>query len=294
MKRGPVLVSALLLVGGMLACVAGAGAAPDPGPPADGHVARAAQADSLCRAATARLAAGGIDERRVALRELQEAVLLAPNEPRYQLAFGRACLEAGFDQQARGSFERAAALAPRDGAARLGLGRVWKRDWLLCSSCLARRTRSSTCRPRWSWTRGSATPGSCSRRCSTSTARRPPRSRPPSAPARRVPERAEAQPRRGLPGLPRTARSARAESLFTLAIPAPAAAAAGRASRTSRRCSHRRTARRCRRCPADARREFVRRFWSEADPDPTTPENEARLEFWARVAHASLVFLDPT
>jgi len=37
---------------------------------------------------------------------------------------------------------------------------------------------------------------------------------------------------------------------------------------------------------------YARRFWSEADPDPTTRVNEARLEYWARVAHALLLFGD--
>jgi GWxTD domain-containing protein len=41
-----------------------------------------------------------------------------------------------------------------------------------------------------------------------------------------------------------------------------------------------------------ARADYERRFWSRTDPDPTTPENEARLEYWSRVAHAGLLFLD--
>jgi hypothetical protein len=34
-------------------------------------------------------------------------------------------------------------------------------------------------------------------------------------------------------------------------------------------------------------------FWRGSDPDLTTPENEARLDFLARVAHAVLLFRDP-
>jgi GWxTD domain-containing protein len=34
-------------------------------------------------------------------------------------------------------------------------------------------------------------------------------------------------------------------------------------------------------------------FWESRDPDPTTPENEFRLEYWSRVAHAFLLFDDP-
>jgi len=41
------------------------------------------------------------------------------------------------------------------------------------------------------------------------------------------------------------------------------------------------------------RAEFVRRFWSENDPDLVTPENEAQLEYWARVAQAYFLFYDP-
>jgi GWxTD domain-containing protein len=41
------------------------------------------------------------------------------------------------------------------------------------------------------------------------------------------------------------------------------------------------------------RADFTRRFWSTSDPDPTTRANEARVEYWARVAHAVLLFSDP-
>jgi len=45
--------------------------------------------------------------------------------------------------------------------------------------------------------------------------------------------------------------------------------------------------------PMNQRAEFVRRFWSENDPDLVTPENEAQLEYWARVAQAYFLFYDP-
>jgi hypothetical protein len=41
------------------------------------------------------------------------------------------------------------------------------------------------------------------------------------------------------------------------------------------------------------RAEYARRFWTESDPDPTTPQNEARLEFHSRLAHAMLLLVDP-
>lgn len=36
--------------------------------------------------------------------------------------------------------------------------------------------------------------------------------------------------------------------------------------------------------------EFIRHFWSRRDPDPRTPENEARAIFWQRVAEANRLF----
>ena len=43
---------------------------------------------------------------------------------------------------------------------------------------------------------------------------------------------------------------------------------------------------------ADDRETFRRRFWNEHDPDLATPENEARLEYWARVTQAYLLYFD--
>src|SRR5262249_59917092 len=45
--------------------------------------------------------------------------------------------------------------------------------------------------------------------------------------------------------------------------------------------------------PAARRTEYARRFWREHDPDLATPENEAQLEYWARVAQAYFLFYDP-
>ena len=43
---------------------------------------------------------------------------------------------------------------------------------------------------------------------------------------------------------------------------------------------------------ADDRETFRRRFWNEHDPDLATPENEARLEYWARVTQVYLLYFD--
>src|SRR5262249_28269134 len=47
-----------------------------------------------------------------------------------------------------------------------------------------------------------------------------------------------------------------------------------------------------RRLPSAARVEFVRRFWREHDPDLTSRENEAQLEYWSRVAQAYFLYFD--
>jgi len=36
----------------------------------------------------------------------------------------------------------------------------------------------------------------------------------------------------------------------------------------------------------DARMQFIDRFWADTDPDPVSPENEAKLEYFTRVTQA--------
>jgi len=44
----------------------------------------------------------------------------------------------------------------------------------------------------------------------------------------------------------------------------------------------------------EERAEFIRRFWASRDPDASTPENEYRTLFYARVTQADYVFTDST
>ena len=44
----------------------------------------------------------------------------------------------------------------------------------------------------------------------------------------------------------------------------------------------------------EARSEFIRTFWASRDPIASTPENEYRALFYARVAEASRIFTDST
>jgi len=43
---------------------------------------------------------------------------------------------------------------------------------------------------------------------------------------------------------------------------------------------------------AESRKEFIQDFWEKRDPDPTTEENEFRLEFERRVAYANKHFIE--
>src|SRR5207302_6375765 len=85
-------------------------------------------------------------------------------------------------------------------------------------------------------------------------------------------ERADSLFRAGIPRLPKEVRA-----LFDDVTPL---ASAGEAEQLSS-------------LAAAARDEFLRRFWARFDPDPTTPENEAQLEFWSRETHAYLLFREP-
>ncbi len=89
----------------------------------------------------------------------------------------------------------------------------------------------------------------------------------------------------------RTGQLAAAESLFTRALtrfsPADQAelTSLGRISRQSDSVRYAEL-------NADERDRTARAFWEAADPVLSTPENEARLEFWARMAYADLRFTD--
>ena len=289
--RGPVLGGALLALGAMLLGAPGANSALGSAVSAREHSSRPARAEALYGTASARLGAGTIDERRTALRELEEAVLLAPDVARYQSALGRAYLDGGFTTRARARFRRAAALAPGDAAPRLGLGQACKREWLLTvdpaslTDAIAHLLAAVRLDPALCDAWVLLAPllyerGRLSEACAVAdqacTARG---------------DCAEAQLAAAYLSY-RSGRIARAESLFAVALPRlPLELKAHFDDLTPLLTPE----------DGDAlaemsqrmRGEFVRRFWSEADPDPTTPENEAQLEYWSRVAHTCLVFLDP-
>jgi GWxTD domain-containing protein len=286
-KPGLTLSVAILLFG-VLAPSSRAAAVP--GTPVSARSSGSTRADLLRRAAEARLARGGVDERRAVLHELEQAVLLDPDDARLRIAYGWLCFEAGFDLQARTSFERATALDPDDAEARLGLGRVCKRDWIamLDSTSLAKAVASVSAAVRLD-------PESCEawvllapllyERGRLSGAR--------AAAERACAARgdcAEAQLAAAYLSY-RGGRIARAESLFAVALPRLPRSFAAHFHDLSPLLTPE-MSEEVEELTPPMRDEFEQRFWSEVDPDPTTPENEARLEYWSRVAHAGMLFLD--
>lgn len=85
----------------------------------------------LLQRAQASFQAGGADSRIAALKDFEAATELAPDRADVWIAYGRACRETGRSSKARSSLARAAELAPDDPAVWSDLGAEWKNDWLL-------------------------------------------------------------------------------------------------------------------------------------------------------------------
>lgn len=278
----------------MLALVAWllAGAAPAPAhaSPAAVTRARAREARTLYRHALGRLERGDIDNRRIAIQDLERAETLDPTEPLYPMALGGAYERAGFVHGARGAYARALDLRPRDVEARLGVARTWRHDWLkyLDTLSLARAVDNLSLAAR-------IEPG----RPEPWIALAPllleqHRLGAAAAAADRALEAAPSRPEAQLAAAMTSYRRgdvARAERLFDLALPRLPPDVRARFDDISPVASERDTFV-LHRLPEDRQAEFVRRFWKEHDPDPATPENEALLEYRARVTQAYFLFYD--
>lgn len=253
--------------------------------------APAEEAETLHRLALADLARNTIDLRRRAMQRLERAAQLDPERADIELELARTYQRMGFLKQARRRFERVVERNPADAPARRGLAALWRRDYLkyLDTTSLVRAVdhleRAVSIEPRDtdSWVGLAA----------LQTERGQPRSA--AAAARHAgdlsPQRADAMLANAGAAW-RTGDPARADSLFRLAIPRLARSARARFEDIGPVAADEDTAR-LRRLPPEGRAEFLRRFWADHDPDPTTPRNEAQLEYWARVAHAYFLFYDP-
>jgi GWxTD domain-containing protein len=275
------LASVAVVPGIALALVACAGAA-------------AADADrdaaALVQRAERYEARGSIETRRLAMDCLERATALAPGRPDYQLALGRVYYNMGFLKQARTRFQRAEKLDPQSADARIGIGQVWRRDWLkyLDRASLARavenlsvasRLRPGDCQiwlelvPLLFEQKELVAAGAAAERALASG-----------------PDRADAALAVAYTSY-RLGQVARADSTFRASLPRLPRLARERFDDIAPVASERDTAT-LRRLPVAARAEFVRRFWREHDPDLASPENEAQLEYWSRVAQAYFLYFD--
>ena len=279
LKRTPLLL--LLLCFGW---IAGAAAAPV----AAGRARE--QAGALYQRSLGWLAQNTVETRRMALRALEEATLLDPGNAAYELALGRAYDACGYLKSARQRFEQVARLQPADAGGHLGLGLVWRRDWLKYLdrgsldqaveqlSTAARLDSGSTD----TWLKlapllveqGDLLGAS---RAAFQALR--------SDPGGAEGHLAVAQ------ALYRSGMVHESDSIFRATIP--------RLGRPVRECfedispvATEQDTFTLHHLPRPQQAAFVERFWQQNDPDLSTPENEARLEYWARVTQAYFLFFD--
>ncbi|MBI1797222.1 MAG: GWxTD domain-containing protein [Candidatus Eisenbacteria bacterium] len=254
------------------------------------HADAASDAAALYTRGLAYDARGSIEARRMAMQCLERATLLQPDQAEYQLALGRVYYRMGFLRQARGRFQRVERLDPQSTEARMGLGAVWRRDYMkyIDRTSLARAVDDYSAAARLDPGRVDAWLALVPLLVEQKDLRAA------SAAAARGLEADAARPEAMLAVAYTSFRLgavARAESCFRSAIPRLPQLARERFDDIAPVASEADTAA-LRRLPPAARPEFIRRFWREHDPDLASPENEAQLEYWARVAQAFFLFFD--
>jgi GWxTD domain-containing protein len=275
-------LSTIVLAAVTMLCVANAAQAR--------HKDRTPEAERLLGEGGERWAQGSYEERRKALDALEQAAKLTPRDAHVQLRLAHAYLDAGYSHDAKELFEHITELVPEDADAWEGLGRVWKRDWLatLATASLEKSihyldeaARRDPARAQV-WTmlvvlrleRGD--PNLAVAAAQSALAAAPDSASPALA---------------GGIGAYQGGRLAEAESLYTLALARLEPRIAARFRDVSPLVP-RQDGEEMLDAPPPIRAEATRRFWSVSDPDPTTPVNEAKLEYWTRVARASLLFSD--
>ena len=251
----------------------------------------AARTRALLADGRSRWEAGSLEQRRAAIALYEQAAQLEPRDTLVLGTLGRAYLDAHFFRQARTTFEHVLALAPNDADAEYGLGRAWTWTWLEKPDSAAfvyaygYLTDATNDRPAFAdaWIARAALDVE----------------RGDADAAREHGERAW----RAAPDSPdaqvafacllyRAGDVERADSLFGAAIPQlPAARRRDYVDLTPLLSGD--AADRWADLNPNEQAEAAERFWAMNDPDPTTPINEARLEFEARLAYASMLFGDP-
>lgn len=264
------------------------------GLPADSPAARMDRrtyALSLLQEGKRRLAIGSIDQRRAALALFEDAALVAPKDPAVLVVLGDAYADARYLHRARTVFERALRLAPEDPDVHFGFARIHRREWLEfawavdLSDAISEAREATRLRPEFvrAWAALSALEveqGDLPR--AAESAERALAADPQQAEADLVAAEMAY----------RTGQIPRADSLFGIALGRLDPRQAARfADITPLISMH--DAEIFQKMDAARQAAWVRRFWNENDPDPVTPQNEARLEYWSRQSHALLLLGDP-
>jgi GWxTD domain-containing protein len=258
------------------------------GPAARADDARILRARSLFASAQKRLAKGSPEQRGFARVELEEARAADPADGRISVALGQLYLDADMLQRARSVLEDVLARDSANADAQFLIGQYWRRDWMVQADELSRDraivwlTRGVRSMPRefGRWCPlipllVDAGDFDLARDAAAIALRTAPAN--PEAKlllaytAQRMGDLAMADRlfREAIPRLPAAAR-ARYEDLSPLVPPWAREMYEGMTPRQ--------------------RGLYASRFWRDADPDPVSPENEAQLEFWARVTHARLLW----
>ena len=249
------------------------------------------QAEVLYRRALVEVKRDTFDSRRVAMQLLERATRVAPDSVAYQIELARLYYRMGFLGLARHRYERAEALDPRMAEAHLGQGLAWRRDFLkyLEGRSLERSVRELEEASRLAPEKAEAwldlvpllvEQGRLPQAMDAAThALAADASRPEGLLAvahtsfrMGAVERADSAFRRAIPRLSRVARE-RFLDIAPLASEADTAA--------------------LRLLPPTGQQTFLDRFWKDHDPDLSTPENEAQLEYWSRVTQAYFLFFNP-
>src|SRR5437773_103875 len=247
--------------------------------------APAPDADSLYHRAIEQLSRGTPDDRRLALRDLSEAARAAGARAEILNAVARAYTAMGEHDRARACLDQVTRLAPDDADSQLQLGLLWKWEWLasLESSSYGRAIEHLLRSARLS-------PSSLEPRLAL-TALALARNNVPlaltAAQSAVVCDRGAAETALALACASyRAGELARADSAMRAALPRlPAALRPRFTDLAGIRASARAVPR-----SAEEADSVATSFWEDKDPDLTTAENEAELDFFARVAHAVLLF----
>lgn len=258
--------------------------------PAASAESREERARALLEEAQARFAEGTFEQHRIAIRLLEEAAQLQPKRSETVEALGRAYLDAGYNHLARVTFEKAMRADPRNPEPPFGLALLYKRNWLrsLADEDFDRALRFSEKALR-------LRPEHCEAAVLNAVLQAERRDGPEAG---RVVSRALAagceSPELLLAASYlwyRSGDATRAESVLAAVRPRLSPGLAARFDAVEPMLGGVELEVLEEMDPR-ARDSCERRFWSLADPDPTTPLNEARVEYHARVAHASLLLSD--